>query len=1051
MNFCRKLSALRRYSLLAAVAFLYLPSHLGAQCNGCPNPSFRSAARSHSVGGTATKIIVADFDRDGNSDVAALYSASSTNLPGVAVLLGTATGQLEDPVPYSLPSNSSSFFSGAAGDFDGDAKPDLITAVGTTQLYFLRGLGDGTLASPLSIASVQPVYRLVGGDFNGDGDRDVAYADDWSQGSTIWVRLGDGGGGLAAAVGIPAGPGLREFAVADLNRDAVDDILVANGYSDSISVLSGASSGGFGPARNYFVGQGPNGIAVADWNGDGWLDIGASTVYQNGIAILWASGMGNFSDRVLVDPSIGYQGGSILSGDFNGDGRPDLLVTAGYGRLVLYSGDGAGQFLPRMIAGIAGESTPADFNRDGITDLATASRDVAILRGSATGRFSDFYSIGGSYGVVGPPVFGDFDGDGRTDVLAGDTGSMIVVWNDPGGFTPSMQFQTVNEVARAGGDFNGDGRTDVAASSSTYPGNEIAIYLAFGTRSFYRLGAFTVGSSPGEIATADFNGDSKVDLAVVNSNSSSISILLGVGNGTFSGQSQFAVGAGPTAAEAVDLNRDDDPDLAVLRADGTLVVLTGDGAGGFDSISTLFVGANSSGLLAADVNADGDPDIATTSAYGRTLSVLLGNGNGGFGAPSQLTNLEVDIGALAAGNVNGDAHVDLVARWGGGFYMAGGAWVFLGDGTGNFAPSFRFFAGPGANATAAGDLDADGRTDFAVTMAASGFSALALFRNTNCLSRRLGVVVDVPESSVPDVLFSSQPVLQVVDDGDNVVVCDSGLVTSSIVPGAGPPGAVLQGDTVFNAVAGIATFTDLSIDLPGSGYQLLFSHDLAGVTRSRYFVQGVVAVNAPGQACPYSAGHLASVPDGGAGASYLWNLTNGVITSGTGTNAVEFKVGPSGQAILSVTVNYGDGSSASGVKTIAVDRAAMCVASVGFFTVESCRLIDTRSPAGPFGGPGVDANATRIIQVTGQCGVPANATSISLNLTVVAPPEPGNLSLFPANTPLPLFSSINFRTGFTRANSAIAPLGAGGDLAVFCSLGNPGIVDFVIDVNGYFR
>lgn len=1051
MNLFRRLSVRCRNGLLAALAVLYLPSDLGAQCSGCPNPSFQSAPRSYSVGGSATKIVVADFDRDGNSDIAALYSTSPTNLPSVAVLLGSATGQLEDAVPYSLPSTSSSFRSGVAGNFDGDANPDLVAAVGTSQLYFLRGLGDGTLAGAVSIASPLPVHRLVGGDFNGDGDRDVAYADDWSQGSTIWVRLGDGAGGFAAPVGIPAGPGLREFAVADLNRDGVDDILVANGYSDSISVLTGVSSGAFGPARNYFVGQGPNGVAVADWNGDGWLDIGVTTVYQNGIAILWASGMGNFLDRTVIDPLIGYQGGSIMAGDFNGDGRPDLLVTGGYGRLFLYPGDGAGGFLPRITPGIAGESMPADFNRDGITDLATASRDVVILLGTAIGKFSNFYSIGGSYGVVGPPVFGDFDGDGRTDVLAGDTGSMIVVWNDPGGFTPSAQFQTVNEVARAGGDFNGDGRTDVAASSSTYPGNEIAIYLAFGTRSFYRLGAFTVGSSPGEIAPADFNGDLRVDLSVVNYNSSSISILLGVGNGMFSGQSQFAVGAGPIAAEAVDLNRDGDPDLAVLRADGTLVVLTGDGAGGFDSISTLSVGANSSGLLAADFDADGDPDIATTSAYGRTLTVLLGNGDGGFGAPSQLTDLEIEIGALAAGNVNGDAHVDLVARWGGGFYMAGGAWVFLGDGTGNFTPSFRFFAGPGANGAAAGDLDADGRTDFAVSMAASGFSALALFRNTNCLPRRLGVVVDVPESSVPDVPFSSQPVLQIVDDGDNLVACDTGLVTSSIVPGAGPPGAALEGDTSVNPVAGIATFTDLSIDLAGSGYQLLFTHDLAGVTRSRYFAQGVVAVNGPGQACPYSAGHLASVPDGGPGATYVWTLINGVITSGTGTNAVEFKVGPSGQAILSVTVNYGDGSSASGVKTIAVDRAASCAANVGFFTVESCRVIDTRSPAGPFGGPGLPANATRTVQITGQCGVPANATSVSLNLTVVVPPDVGNLSLFPGNTPLPLFSSINFRSGFTRTNNAIAPLGAAGDLAVFCSLGNPGTVDFVIDVNGYFR
>jgi hypothetical protein len=126
-------------------------------------------------------------------------------------------------------------------------------------------------------------------------------------------------------------------------------------------------------------------------------------------------------------------------------------------------------------------------------------------------------------------------------------------------------------------------------------------------------------------------------------------------------------------------------------------------------------------------------------------------------------------------------------------------------------------------------------------------------------------------------------------------------------------------------------------------------------------------------------------------------------------------------------------------------------ASAKFFTVPPCRVIDTRDPVGPYGGPALAGNTTRTVTVAGRCGIPATAKSVAANLTVVAPPTDGYITLFPGGTVVPLFSSINFRPGSIRANNTVASLGAAGDLGVLCSTDPSAMVNFIIDVSGYFE
>jgi len=86
----------------------------------------------------------------------------------------------------------------------------------------------------------------------------------------------------------------------------------------------------------------------------------------------------------------------------------------------------------------------------------------------------------------------------------------------------------------------------------------------------------------------------------------------------------------------------------------------------------------------------------------------------------------------------------------------------------------------------------------------------------------------------------------------------------------------------------------------------------------------------------------------------------------------------------------------------------------------------------------------------GQCGIPATARALSLNVTVTQPGAAGDLRFFPGGSVVPLVSTINYRAGQSRANSAVAVLGAAGDLTVLCDQG-AGTVQLILDVNGYFQ
>ena len=125
-----------------------------------------------------------------------------------------------------------------------------------------------------------------------------------------------------------------------------------------------------------------------------------------------------------------------------------------------------------------------------------------------------------------------------------------------------------------------------------------------------------------------------------------------------------------------------------------------------------------------------------------------------------------------------------------------------------------------------------------------------------------------------------------------------------------------------------------------------------------------------------------------------------------------------------------------------------------FFSVTPCRIADTRNAVGPTGGPALTSGATRSFPVAGQCGVPATAKAVALNVTLVAPTQDGFVTIWPFNTTMPGVSTINAAAGEPAiANGAIVPLTADPNFNISAVYGTAasGSANLLLDVTGYFQ
>jgi len=692
-------------------------------------------------------IAVADLRKRGILDLIVAEADSGA----VGVLFGNGDGTFAPEVPYYVPGAALSV---VVADFDGDGNLDLAVGLfgenASGPLALLHGDGTGTFGKPVTSPSASrfPTLfiptKLIAIDLNGDGLPDLVVTDQNGVYGGVFSYLNMGGLVFKQAQ-LVAGNYVSFFfdaAVGDLDEDGCTDIVAAETNAGAAYVFRGNCDGSFQTSGKVLrVGPGENivSIALADLNGDGHLDVLASGAYWGEfypygqmagdlVSVMLGDGRGNLGTARVFRGDRSMYG--LALADLNGDGRPEA-VTANQDEdsASVFVNNGQGSF-DGPAGAYLGYPPPAVFNAphtnflvrdvdgDGKPDLSliefpalSGSWEFTVMLNQGGGTFSDpirSSSVSQSLAITSiAPA--DFRNTGQVDLLGlefnpaqGNQPALFFSPNLGGGhFGPPVitALSTGTYGLMATGDFDKDGKQDVVIAGlpnnftgpllTVYHGNGDGTFTAGFTASINNNGSLVMGVW--KIMAVDMNKDGKLDLLILPEGGGTLFEMPGNGDGTF------------TAAKAVlsnignfslgDLNHDGSPDLvtygvdpnsAVSPAPAALLVYLGASDGSFQVFQTYqpslqnvrLIGpsGNTNDLFQnatpalADVTGDGNLDIVAFFENPNmpaidmqpALEVLTGNGDGTFTPTYGNPRIQKASIPEIVADVNGDGRADLI-------------------------------------------------------------------------------------------------------------------------------------------------------------------------------------------------------------------------------------------------------------------------------------------------------------------------------------------------------------------------------------------------------